>query len=162
MELLWVVLNYVTCVPVLVIVGAFRYLRSIPFFRRQADNRDSLYHFYCIIGNTTTIEGWEKEKVATLIRRGKIRQVKFPYVCITLPRTFPCQVDVTFQNLGARRNIESMLGTNPLLWCCPNVGPLGTGLKYQLAESEGKWVELSAREPEPREPEYHEYPLAHV
>jgi len=30
-----------------------------------------------------------------------------------------------------------MLGTNPLLWCCPNVGPLGTGLKYQLAESEG-------------------------
>lgn len=40
-----------------------------------------------------------------------------------------------------------MLGTNPLLWCCPNVGPLGTGLKYQLAESDGKWVELSTRDP---------------
>ena len=40
-----------------------------------------------------------------------------------------------------------MLGTNPLLWCCPNVGPLGTGLKYQLAEGDGKWVELSARDP---------------
>ena len=40
----------------------------------------SLYHFYCILGNTTTIEGWEKDKVATLIRRGKIRAIKFPYV----------------------------------------------------------------------------------
>lgn len=40
-----------------------------------------------------------------------------------------------------------MLGTNPLLWCCPNVGPPGTGLKYQLAEGDGKWVELSARDP---------------
>jgi palmitoyltransferase len=47
-----------------------------------------------------------------------------------------------------------MLGTNPLLWCCPNVGPFGTGLKYQLAEGDGKWVELSARDP--REPEHHE------
>lgn len=53
-----------------------------------------------------------------------------------------------------------MLGTNPLLWCCPNIGPSGTGLKYQLAESEGKWVELSAREP--RAPERHEYPYAHA
>ncbi|KAI9438436.1 zf-DHHC-domain-containing protein [Lactarius psammicola] len=112
LELLFVVLNYVTCVPVLLLVGGF-----------------SLYHYYCILGNTTTIEGWEKDKVATLIRRGKIRAVKFPY------------------NLGARRNVESMLGTNPLLWCCPNVGPLGTGLKYQLAEGDGKWVELSARDP---------------
>ena len=40
----------------------------------------SLYHFYCIAGNTTTIEHWEKDKVATLIRRGKIRAIKFPYV----------------------------------------------------------------------------------
>jgi palmitoyltransferase len=55
-----------------------------------------------------------------------------------------------------------MLGTNPLLWCCPNVHPLGTGLKYQLAESEGKWVELSARELEPRGPEHHEDTFPHV
>jgi hypothetical protein len=74
--------------------------------------------------------------------------------------TFPSQIDVIFQNLGSRRNIESMLGTNPLLWCCPNVGPLGTGLKYQLAESEGKWVELAARVP--RGPDLHEYAYAHV
>lgn len=48
----------------------------------------SLYHFYCILGNTTTIEGWEKDKVATLIRRGKIREVKFPYVRIFLLSLF--------------------------------------------------------------------------
>src|SRR6266566_6951746 len=48
---------------------------------------------------------------------------------------------VTLQNIGARRNVESILGTNPLLWWCPNVGPLGTGLKYQLGEWDGKWVE---------------------
>jgi hypothetical protein len=62
------------------------------------------------------------------------------------------------QNLGARRNIESMLGTNPLLWCCPNVGPFGTGLKYQLAEKDGKWVEVSARDP----PRLHERAYAYV
>jgi len=110
-------LNYVTCVPVLLLVGGF-----------------SLYHFYCILGNTTTIEGWEKDKVATLIRRGKIRAMKFPY------------------NIGARRNVESMLGTNPLWWCCPNVGPLGTGLKYQLAEGDG--IELQEAWP-PRDPAEH-------
>ena len=43
-------------------------------------NLDSLYHFYCLATNTTTIEGWEKDKVATLVRRGKIHEVKFPYV----------------------------------------------------------------------------------
>jgi palmitoyltransferase len=35
----------------------------------------SLYHFYSLLGNSTTIEGWEKDKVATLVRRGKIREV---------------------------------------------------------------------------------------
>jgi hypothetical protein len=108
--------------------------------------------------------------VATLIRRGKIREVKFPYVRITLFQrlsfpflSLPFSFILIFflvilQNLGARRNVESMLGTNPLLWWCPNVGPLGTGLKYQLAEWEGKWVEVSARDP----PRLHERPYAYV
>lgn len=65
------------------------------------------------------------------------------------------------QHLGARRNVESILGTNPLLWCCPNVGPLGTGLKYQLAESDGKWIELTARDPHPV-PKLHERPYGYV
>lgn len=40
----------------------------------------SIYHVYLACGNSTTIEGWEKDKVATLIRRGKIKEVKYPYV----------------------------------------------------------------------------------
>ena len=80
-ELLWVVLNYVTCIPVLLLVGGLRYLVLI-FLVEGKLTDDSVYHFYCISGNTTTIESWEKDKVATLIRRGKIRDVKFPYVRI--------------------------------------------------------------------------------
>jgi len=99
MELVFTILNYTACIPVILSVGIF-----------------SIYHFYCLLGNTTTIEGWEKDKVARLVRHGKISEIKFPY------------------NLGARRNIASVLGDNPLLWCWPTVPP-GTGLKYQLAES---------------------------
>ncbi|KAG0707434.1 DHHC palmitoyltransferase-domain-containing protein [Suillus ampliporus] len=96
-ELIFIILNYVFVAPVILVVGAF-----------------SVYHFLSLLGNTTTIEGWEKDKAAVLRRHGKIEEVKFPY------------------NLGARRNIASVLGNNPLLWCCPTVPP-GTGLKYQLS-----------------------------
>lgn len=52
------VLNFVFCIPVLILVGLF-----------------SLYHFYCAMCNSTTIEGWEKDRVATLVRRGRVRDV---------------------------------------------------------------------------------------
>ena len=42
-----------------------------------------------------------------------------------------------------RRNIESILGTNPLLWCCPTSTP-GSGLKFELSNNDGEWIELSA------------------
>ncbi|ESK90944.1 palmitoyltransferase pfa4 [Moniliophthora roreri MCA 2997] len=99
-ELVFIILNYVACIPVLLAVGAF-----------------SLYHFHGLMGNTTTIEGWEKDKAATMVRRGKIREIRYPY------------------NLGRRKNIESVLGKNRLLWCCPTIPP-GNGLKYELAEGE--------------------------
>ena len=35
-----------------------------------------------------------------------------------------------------KRNIEAVLGYNPLLWCWPRP-PLGSGLKYDLTENEG-------------------------
>lgn len=35
-----------------------------------------------------------------------------------------------------KRNIEAVLGYNPLLWCWPRP-PLGSGLKYDLSEQEG-------------------------
>ncbi|KAF8324127.1 zf-DHHC-domain-containing protein [Clavulina sp. PMI_390] len=58
-QLIIMILNFTLCIPVLLMVGGF-----------------SLYHFYCVATNTTTIEAWEKDKVATLIRRGKIREVR--------------------------------------------------------------------------------------
>ncbi|EDR15221.1 uncharacterized protein LACBIDRAFT_145895, partial [Laccaria bicolor S238N-H82] len=96
-ELVMIILNYVACVPVLVVVGGF-----------------SLYHFYSLMANTTTIEGWEKDKAATMVRRGQVREIKFPY------------------DLGARRNIESILGSRPLFWCWPSRTP-GNGLRYELS-----------------------------
>ncbi|KAG5647742.1 hypothetical protein DXG03_008465 [Asterophora parasitica] len=99
-EIVFTILNYTASVPVLLAVGAF-----------------SLYHFYCLLGNSTTIEGWEKDKVATMVRRGKLQEVKFPY------------------NLGRRKNIESVLGKNVLFWCWPGPAP-GNGLKYELAQGD--------------------------
>ncbi|KAH9947138.1 zf-DHHC-domain-containing protein [Amylocystis lapponica] len=99
-ELILIVLNYVACIPVLVAVGGF-----------------SLFHLWSLAGNTTTIEGWEKDKVATLVRHGKLQEIKFPY------------------NIGMRRNIASVLGDKPWLWCWPTIAP-GTGLKFQLAEGD--------------------------
>ncbi|KAI6047901.1 DHHC palmitoyltransferase-domain-containing protein [Pisolithus marmoratus] len=112
-ELFFVVMNYVTVVPVLLTVGAF-----------------SLYHFHGLLANTTTIEGWEKDKAAILVRHGKTHEVKYPY------------------DLGAWRNITSMLGNNPLKWFCPSI-PKGQGLKYEL--SSGDSVESQHSWP-PRDP----------
>ncbi|OBZ79551.1 Palmitoyltransferase PFA4, partial [Grifola frondosa] len=112
-ELIFIVLNYASCIPVLLAVGGF-----------------SIYHFYALMGNSTTIEGWEKDKAATLVRRGKIRE-----------------------NLGVKRNISSMLGSNPLLWCCPSVPP-GNGLKYPLAEGDDSIEEAWP----PRDPNAYVYP----
>ncbi|CAE7190122.1 unnamed protein product [Rhizoctonia solani] len=75
----------------------------------------SLYHFYCLASNQTTIEGWEKDKVATLVRRGKIRDVKFPY------------------HLGIGKNIRAVLGERAWLWCWPQ--PVrGSGLSFPVAD----------------------------
>jgi hypothetical protein len=62
-DVLFLIFNFAACVPVWMCVGSF-----------------SIYHVYLATGNSTTIEGWEKDKVATLVRRGKIKDVKYPYV----------------------------------------------------------------------------------
>ncbi|TDL20993.1 zf-DHHC-domain-containing protein [Rickenella mellea] len=106
LEFIFIVMNYVTCVPVILAVGAF-----------------SIYHFYCLMSNTTTIEGWEKDKVATMVRRGKIHEVKFPY------------------DLGKKQNIITVLGPNPLFWCWPSIPP-GNGLSFRVSAQDGKFIEL--------------------
>ncbi|QRV80250.1 DHHC palmitoyltransferase [Ceratobasidium sp. AG-Ba] len=104
-ELVFMILNYAACVPVILLVGGF-----------------SIYHFYCVASNQTTIEGWEKDKVATLIRRGKIRELKFPY------------------HLGMWPNIRAILGERPWLWCWPQ-RMRGSGLSFPVAEgSDGRTV----------------------
>jgi hypothetical protein len=62
-DMLFLIFNFAACGPVWLCVGMF-----------------SIYHLYLASGNSTTIEGWEKDKVATLVRRGKIHDVKYPYV----------------------------------------------------------------------------------
>lgn len=62
MDMVVLILNFAQGVPVLLMVGLF-----------------SMYHTYALCTNTTTIEGWEKDKVAMLVRRGKIEEVsQFP------------------------------------------------------------------------------------
>ncbi|KAG8740007.1 Palmitoyltransferase [Ceratobasidium sp. 414] len=89
-ELVFMILNYAACVPVILLVGGF-----------------SLYHFYCVSSNQTTIEGWEKDKVATLL--------KFPY------------------HLGTWTNVRAILGERAWLWCWPQ-RMRGSGLSFPVAE----------------------------
>lgn len=120
----------------------------------------SCYHIYCLLTNTTTIEGWEKDKVATLVRRGKIRevsrdwlnlversiltchvlQVKFPYVCLINCVT---KYNLTSygQNLGIKENVYSVFGPSPLYWPFP-IKETSSGLKFRIAPGEGKWIEF--------------------
>lgn len=67
-------MNYVFVVPVILAVGAFR---SVLFCCEDLKliMLSSLYHFYNLTNNTTTIERWEKDKAATLKRNGKIQEV---------------------------------------------------------------------------------------
>lgn len=62
-DIIFLVFNFTACVPVWMCVGLF-----------------SWYHLYLISSNTTTVERWEKDKVATLVRRGKIEEITYPYV----------------------------------------------------------------------------------
>ncbi|KAF9516559.1 hypothetical protein BS47DRAFT_1371685 [Hydnum rufescens UP504] len=116
-ELVFLVLNFCFCIPVILCVGIF-----------------SLYHFYCVANNTTTIEGWEKDKVATLVRKGKIRE-----------------------HLGTLQNVRYILGSSPLGFLLPTTPVTGTGLHYPVASGSGKWIEFhnheSPRAESPREDE---------
>ena len=98
------VANYATAVPVLLAVGFF-----------------SIFHFWCMASNTTTIEGWEKDKAATLLRRGHLKEFKYPY------------------DLGAKKNTKSMLGDNMLWWCWPQTAR-GDGMHFETGTDVRKWL----------------------
>ncbi|WWC89794.1 uncharacterized protein L201_004720 [Kwoniella dendrophila CBS 6074] len=100
-DILFLVFNFASCIPVWMCVGMF-----------------SVYHLYLACGNSTTIEGWEKDKVATLVRRGKIKEIKYPY------------------NIGLISNVKSVLGPNPLLWLWPQ-RMRGDGLSFPVNPDAG-------------------------
>ncbi len=62
-------------------------------------------------------------------------------------RSLPLTTNRLSQDLGAIRNIKSVLGPRPLLWCCPTTTP-GTGLRYGLSNAEGELIFLSHRKAE--------------
>lgn len=75
----------------------------------------SAYHIYCTTRNQSTIEGWERSKVKTLIERGKIPPTSYPF------------------GVGILKNIKSVLGNNPLLWLWPQKMP-SDGLHFPVCE----------------------------
>ncbi|KAI8086229.1 palmitoyltransferase PFA4 [Halteromyces radiatus] len=98
-EVIFLVLNFVLASVVLFCVGIL-----------------SGYHLYCVIRNQSTIEAWERSKVETLIRRGKIPPFEYPF------------------SLGGYRNICAVLGNNPLLWLWPSRQvATGDGISFPLA-----------------------------
>ncbi|WWD01164.1 hypothetical protein V866_008103 [Kwoniella sp. B9012] len=100
-DILFLVFNFASCAPVWLCVGMF-----------------SMYHLYLACGNSTTIEGWEKDKVATLVRRGKIKEIRYPY------------------SIGLVKNVKSVLGPNPFLWLWPQ--PMrGDGLSFPVNPDAG-------------------------
>ncbi|KAG0298377.1 Palmitoyltransferase [Linnemannia gamsii] len=86
------------------------------------------YHFWCISSNTTTIESWEKDRILTIIRRGKIREVKCPY------------------HLGVLTNFQEILGQNPLLWLWPKP-MLGDGLQFKVKSDSGERDDSDSESP---------------
>lgn len=51
------------------------------------------------------------------------------------------QHDICAQNLGFKENIYSVLGPSPLYWPFP-VKVTSSGLKFRIAQGEGKWIEF--------------------
>ncbi|KAI9302543.1 DHHC palmitoyltransferase-domain-containing protein [Cunninghamella echinulata] len=96
-EVIFIVINFVLDIIVLFSVGIL-----------------SGYHFYCLLVNQSTIEAWERSKVETLIRRGKIPPFEYPF------------------SVGIYRNICSVLGNNPLLWLIPSRQVEGDGITFAL------------------------------
>lgn len=72
------------------------------------------YQLYCMARNQSNIEAWERGKVETLVKRGKIYPVKYPF------------------DIGFYKNICEVLGPNPLLWLWPTTRLRSDGLSFPV------------------------------
>ncbi|KAI8599885.1 DHHC palmitoyltransferase-domain-containing protein [Dissophora ornata] len=75
----------------------------------------TISHLWGMITNTSTIEVWEQEKVETRVRKGKIRNAKFPY------------------NVGCLRNYRQVLGPSIWLWLWSQ-RMLGSGTEFDVIQ----------------------------
>ncbi|KAK3837209.1 MAG: zf-DHHC-domain-containing protein, partial [Linnemannia elongata] len=74
-----------------------------------------IYHLWCLITNTSTIEVWEQEKVEAMVKKGKLRKAKFPY------------------DVGCLRNYRQILGESMFLWLWPQ--PMqGSGTEFEVTD----------------------------
>ncbi|CAJ0834210.1 553_t:CDS:2 [Entrophospora sp. SA101] len=115
-EIVFLVLNYTAVIPVLFSVGIL-----------------SMYHFYCMLSNTTTIENWEKDKVLMMVRKGKIKEVVFPY------------------DVGVLANLQSVLGNNILFWCYPQQ-TIGSGIKFPISNEADPTIIWPPKDPTAKPP----------
>lgn len=95
-EAVMLVLNYLFCIPVFLLVTFL-----------------TLYHYYLVSTNTTSIETWEKDRVYRQIRRGYIPYTSFPY------------------DVGCWSNVASVMGPSIWLWAWPK-SQTGDGLTYPV------------------------------
>ncbi|KAF8945332.1 Palmitoyltransferase [Haplosporangium gracile] len=74
-----------------------------------------IYHLWCLMSNTSTIEVWEQEKVEAMVKKGKLRKAKFPY------------------DVGYLRNYRQILGESVWFWLWPQ--PMqGSGTEFAVTD----------------------------
>ncbi|KXN74071.1 zf-DHHC-domain-containing protein [Conidiobolus coronatus NRRL 28638] len=96
LEVIIIVLNLIANVPTVILVGLL-----------------SIFQFYGLFENTTTIEGLEKDKVVEFVRKGYVDELRYPY------------------DVGLFKNAQSVLGKNPLTWLLP-LKAIGDGLTFPV------------------------------
>ncbi|WFD29655.1 protein S-acyltransferase [Malassezia sp. CBS 17886] len=99
--MVFLILNYLMCMPAVLLTGFL-----------------ALYHYHLVCTNTTSVETWEKDRVARQVRRGQIAYVRYPF------------------DLGFRRNVAAVMGANVLWWPCPAPLP-GDGLSFPVSVRHG-------------------------
>ncbi|KAK0555749.1 Palmitoyltransferase [Tilletia horrida] len=117
-EMVLILLNYLGGIIVMLLVGVF-----------------CVYHTWLLCNGTTTIESSERDRVKTMVRRGRIREVKYPF------------------DLGTYANVCAVLGSSPLYWIMPGLRTQqGNGLTYPCRPGTPAWLPLAWPPKDPTHP----------
>ncbi|CAD6905183.1 unnamed protein product [Tilletia controversa] len=105
-EMVLIIFNYIAALIVGFLVGIF-----------------CVYHTWLLANGNTTIESSERERVRTMVRRGRIREIRYPF------------------DLGPFANICSVLGPTPLHWFIPGLQTQsGDGLVFRYRNGTPPWL----------------------